>query len=135
MSISSSKASRTSVGASCTAATSCSNWVSVRSSRTNASKTWVASSAVTVARTSALSATAVASAAVMVGRITGRVVVVVGATVVEVVVVVGGTVVEVVVEVTCTGTCTTVEVVDVLVDVVGMGAVVVVSTGNGARVV
>jgi len=28
-----------------------------------------------------------------------------------------------------------VEVVDVLVDVVGMGAVVVVSTGNGARVV
>ena len=40
-----------------------------------------------------------------------------------------------VVVVTCTGTCTTVEVVDVLVDVVGMGAVVVVSTGNGARVV
>jgi hypothetical protein len=37
----------------------------------------------------------------------------------------GGNVVEVVV----------VEVVDVLVDVVGMGAVVVVSTGNGARVV
>jgi len=37
----------------------------------------------------------------------------------------GGKVVEVVV----------VEVVDVLVDVVGMGAVVVVSTGNGARVV
>ena len=38
----------------------------------------------------------------------------------------GGNVVEVVV---------VVEVVDVLVDVVGMGAVVVVSTGNGARVV
>jgi hypothetical protein len=38
----------------------------------------------------------------------------------------GGKVVEVVV---------VVEVVDVLVDVVGMGAVVVVSTGNGARVV
>ena len=85
ISISFSKAARTSVGASCTAAMSCSNWVSVRVSSSRAWNTWVASSAVIVARTSGLVATAVASAAVMVGRITGRVVVVVGSIVVVVV--------------------------------------------------
>ena len=85
MSISSSKDSLTSVGASWTASTSCSNWVSVRSSKTMASKTSVASSAVIVARASGFVATAVASSAVMVGRMTGIVVVVVGSTVVVVV--------------------------------------------------
>ena len=121
MSISFSKASRTSVGASCTAATNCSNWVSVRSSRTRASKTWVASSAVTVARTSALSATAVACSEVMVGRMTGRVVVVVGGTVVVVVLVV-------VVVVLLTTGIVVVEVVDVELVVVGWTVVVVAGT-------
>lgn len=84
MSISFSKLARTAGGADWTAVTNCSNWVSVRSSRTMALKTSVASSAVMVASASGLVATAVASAAVIVGRMTGIVVVVVGSTVVVV---------------------------------------------------
>lgn len=92
MLISSSKASLTSWGASCTASTSASIWASDRSSTFNALNTWVASSGVMVANTSGLVANATASSWLMTGGITtGIVVVVVGFSVV----VVTGIVVEV----------------------------------------
>lgn len=106
-----SKASRTPNGASCTEATSCSNWSSVSSSITRASKTWVASSSVMVANTSGLRATSCACSGVIIGGnvevVTGRVdvdvdsgmdgSVVVGGSVLVVVVVVEGAAVDVVV--------------------------------------
>ena len=103
MLISSSKASRTSWGASCTATTRASNCWSDSSSTSNASKTSVASSGVRVATTSGSVAIAVACAWLMisgmvvddVGIGTGRVVVV-GGSVLDVVVVVEATTVEVV---------------------------------------
>ena len=64
-----SKASRTSVGAALTEAISSSNWVSVRSSMTRASKTWVACSGVIVANTSGLRAVAIACSGVGFGGI------------------------------------------------------------------
>jgi len=92
MSTDSSKASRTSCGASCTAATSCSIWASDKSSTFKASNTLVASSAVMLANTSGLVANSTACSWLMTGGIsTGIVVVVVGFSVV----VVTGTVVEV----------------------------------------
>jgi hypothetical protein len=106
-----SKALRTSIGAACTDSTSCSNWVSDRSSTDRASNTWVASSSVIVANTSGLRATSVACSGVITGGkvevVTGRVdvdvdsgmdgSVVVGTDVLDIVVVVEGTAVDVVV--------------------------------------
>ena len=109
-----SKDSRTATGASCTADTNCTNSVSDRSSKTIASKTCDASSAVMVANASGLVARAVASS----GLTTG-----------------GTTTAGIVVVVTCTGTCTTVEVVDVLVVVGASVDVVVVGTVDGGTVV
>ena len=108
--IDSSKDSRTASGASCTADTNCTRSVSDRSSRTNASKTWVASSAVMVANASGLVAKATACSAVTTGGTTT-----------------GGNVVEVVVEV--------VEVVDVLVVVGARDVVVVAGTVDGGTIV
>ena len=88
-----------------TRATSCS---SLKSSTTKASKTCVASSALMVDNASGLVAKATATSGLTIGGTTT-----------------GGSVVVVVV----------VEVVDVLVEVVGMVTVVVVSTGNGGTVV